>query len=280
MPWRLALVLTSVLASQVFSSRTIGVRVDVMVTDGRTPVGGLTAADFELRDNGVTQSLELVTSAEPVNAVLALDVSASTLGKRQADLQRASAALLAGLKSGDRAALITFSQTVAPRLPLTSDLSAVRASLARVTPFGETAVMDGVFLALMTTQAQPGRSLVVVCTDGYDTASWLTSGEVIDAAKRSNAVVYAVSAADAGTSAELKDVSDATGGQTMKVASTRELAPAFERILSEFRSRYVLTFSPRGVESGGLHHLDVRVKRSGLTVKARQSYVGLGSEAR
>lgn len=275
MLWRLPLLMTSVLALQTFSSRAVGVRVDVMVTDGRTSVGGLTAADFELRDNGVLQTVQLLDSTEPINVVLAFDVSASTGGKRQTDLQRASEALLAGLTRGDRAALVTFSQDVAPRLPLTSDLAAVRASLAAAAPSGETAILDGVFVALTTTLAQPGRSLVVVCTDGNDTASWLTVGEVIEAAKRSNAVIYAVSASESGVTSELQDLSEATGGQTLRVASSRDLAPAFGRILGDFRSRYVLAFSPIGVDAGGVHRLDVRVKKPGLSVKARQSYVGL-----
>ena len=72
---------------QSFSSTTLGVRVDVLVTDGRNPVAGLNAADFELRDNGVLQTIEVVDSAEvPINAVLALDTSASTVGQRQRDL--------------------------------------------------------------------------------------------------------------------------------------------------------------------------------------------------
>lgn len=67
---------------QTFSSRAVGVRVDVMVTDGRTSVGGLTAADFELRDNGVLQTVQLLDSTEPINVVLAFDVSASAGGER------------------------------------------------------------------------------------------------------------------------------------------------------------------------------------------------------
>jgi hypothetical protein len=54
---------------QRFSSGTLGVRVDVLVTDGRNPIGGLTANDFELRDNGVVQRVEVVDSADvPINA--------------------------------------------------------------------------------------------------------------------------------------------------------------------------------------------------------------------
>jgi 3D (Asp-Asp-Asp) domain-containing protein len=85
---------------QAFSSRTLGVRVDVLVTDGRNPVTGLTAADFELRDNGVAQTINLVdTSVIPINAVLALDTSASTAGQRQKILVAAGEALLDGLKT-------------------------------------------------------------------------------------------------------------------------------------------------------------------------------------
>ena len=79
----------SFLASQQpkFRSRALAVRIDVLVMDGRNPVAGLTAADFELRDNGVVQNIDSVDNAEvPVNVVLTLDTSASVEGKRLADL--------------------------------------------------------------------------------------------------------------------------------------------------------------------------------------------------
>jgi hypothetical protein len=66
-----------------FRASTLAVRVDVLVTDGRKPVAGLTAQDFELRDNGIRQSIQLVDAADvPLHVVLALDVSASTTGSR------------------------------------------------------------------------------------------------------------------------------------------------------------------------------------------------------
>jgi VWFA-related protein len=261
---------------QSFSSSTLGVRVDVLVTDGRNPVRGLTAADFELRDNGVVQTVALVDAVDvPVNAVLALDTSASTTGRRLADLIAASRALLDGLTSIDRAALTTFSHAVTPRIPLTSDLSAVRAELARITPSGKTSVMDGVYVALTTTLSQPGRSLVVVCTDGADISSWLEPGEVVESARRSNAVVYAVVAADARRVSSLEDLTGATGGRVMRVKSSAELRGAFDRILNDFRDRYILAYAPTGVAPGGYHRLDVRVKGRGLTVKARPGYIGV-----
>jgi VWFA-related protein len=267
-----------ILASQKqsFSSRTLGVRVDVLVTDGRNPVGGLSAPDFELRDNGVVQRIEVVDPSDvPLNAVLALDTSASISGKRRTDLVAAGEALLDGLTPLDRAGLTTFSHAVAPLIPLTGDLSVVRDALQRITPEGLTAVMDGVYVALTSTLAQSGRFLVVVCTDGTDTSSWLQPAELIEATRRTNAVIYAVTAAAAHRSSALREMTDATGGQVLQVTSSAELRAAFERILNEFRSRYVLAYSPEGVEPGGFHRLEVTVPRRHLTVKARAGYIGV-----
>jgi VWFA-related protein len=260
-----------------FTSGTLGVRVDVLVTDGSRAVGGLTASDFELRDNGVLQTIDVVDASDvPLNAVVALDTSDSTAGRRQRDLIAASEALLDGLRPADRAALTTFSHAVVPRIALTSDLAAVRAELRRITPYGDTAIMDGAYAALTETLSQSGRSLVVVCTDGYDTSSWLLPEEVLESAKRSSAVLYAVTAAESRRRSPLKDLTDATGGHMLPVAANGDLRGAFQKILQDFRSRYILSYSPQGVPIDGFHRLDVRVKRRGLTVKARPGYIGVG----
>ena len=130
-------------------------------------------------------------------------------------------------------------------------------------------------MALAATLAQSGRSLVVVCTDGYDTSSWLQPVEVLESAKRSNAVVYAVTSDKARRRSPLQDLADATGGQMLQVRSGGDLTAAFQRILKDFRSRYILSYSPQGVSVEGFHRLDVRVKRRGLTVKARPGYTGV-----
>ena len=270
------LVWTAPLPQQKFSSRALGVRVDVLVTEGRTPVAGLTERDFELRDNGVLQKIEIVDADDvPLNAVLALDTSASIAGRRQKDLIGAGHALLDDLKPVDRAALTTFSHAVSPAIALTSDLRAVGAALDAIRPEGLTAVMDGVYVALTSTLDQSGRFLLVVCTDGTDTSSWLQPAEVIDVARRSNAVVYAVTSADARRPEALKQLADVTGGQIIAVTSSGELRGTFERILSEFRSRYVLASSPEGVPPGGFHHIEVTVPHRRVTVKARPGYSGM-----
>jgi VWFA-related protein len=259
-----------------YRSSTLGVRVDVLVTEGHRPVAGLAAQDFEVRDNGVVQSIEVVDATDiPLNVVLALDTSRSTAGTRQADLIAASKALLDGLRPADRAALTTFSHAVVPRTALTADLAGIREALSRITPSGRTAVMDGVYVALTSTLAQPGRSLVVVCTDGADISSWLRPDDVVESAKRSNAVIYAVTSADARRVSSLEALTDATGGDMLRTASSADLRGAFQKILQDFRSRYIVVYTPTGVPMAGFHRLDVRVKRRGLTVRARPGYIGV-----
>ena len=281
MLWRLTLVSTIVMASQTFSSRTIGVRVDVLVTEGGKPVAGLTARDFEVRDNGVPQRVDVVDIADvPVNAVLALDTSASIAGRARSDLVTAGEAILDKLRPVDRAALTTFSHAVTPAVRLTADLNAVRAELRNVQPYGRTSVMDGVYVALTSTLDQSGRFLLVVCTDGSDTTSWLRPAEVLEASKRANAVIYVVTASGGRRSEALKELADATGGQVLQVKSSGDLRPTFERILTEFRTRYVLAYTPEGVAPGGFHRLEVTVPQRRAIVKARAGYVGVETRRR
>src|SRR5690348_13738867 len=105
-----------------FSSGTLGVRVDVLVTKAGRPIAGLTAEDFEVRDNGVPQRVSLASVADlPVNAVLVLDTSESTSGPKLTRLVEAAHGLVDRLHSADRAALITFSHAVNLRVPSTAD---------------------------------------------------------------------------------------------------------------------------------------------------------------
>src|SRR5687767_10384889 len=87
-----------------FASKAAPVRVDVLVTDNGVALTGLTAADFEVTDNGVVQQIELIEFDKlPLNVILALDMSASTTGERLLHLRLAARAVLGGLGPTDRA---------------------------------------------------------------------------------------------------------------------------------------------------------------------------------
>lgn len=256
-----------------FSSRAVVVRVDVLATIKGRPVAGLTAHDFELLDDGVPQTIDSVDAQElPVNAVLALDTSASTAGGQLRDLIAAGGALIDDLRPNELASITTFSDVVVPRVALTKNHDAVRAVFRDVQPGGDTSAIDGTYVAMMSAQSAEGRPLVVVFTDGLDTASWMTPEELIDATRRASAVIYTVATGDARRWKLLNDLADATGGRAISLASSKDLRAEFQRILTEFRSRYLLAFSPKGVTESGYHRLTVRATRNGITIKARPGY--------
>jgi VWFA-related protein len=124
----------------------------------------------------------------------------------------------------------------------------------------------------MVGESDVGRSLVIVFSDGLDTASWLTADAVVDVAKRSDVVVYAVSVRSPQKPDFLRDLTSTTGGRLLEVEKTTSLDAIFLGVLEEFRRRYLVSYTPRGVAPTGWHRLDVRVKRN-ATVKARPGYL-------
>ncbi len=258
-----------------FAARTHAVRVDVLVARNGRAIPGLGLDDFEVRDNGVLQRIELVSVDQvPLNLILALDMSASVSGDRLTQLRRAAAAVLHDLRSADQAALVTFGDAVVVHGRLTRDVAAIEAALAGARGEGRTALLDAIYAAIVMGDSDAGRALVLVFSDGADTLSWLTSKQLMRTAQRSDAVVYGVTGRD--STALLSELGRATGGNVLDVTGTASLEDTFRTVLEEFRHRYLVSYTPTGVASGGWHVLAVKVKsRDGaVRVVARPGYLG------
>ena len=256
-----------------FSGRVVAVRVDVLVTDNGQPVRGLGPGDFEVRDNGVLQQIDLVSFDQiPLNVVLALDMSDSVAGDRLTRLRAAGRTVLARLAPQDQAALVTFSHVVQLGAGLTSDVMSVRTALERASGVGNTALIDGAYAGMTIGETDAGRALLIVFSDGLDTSSWLSADQVLDAAKRSDAVAYAVAVRSPVRPEFLRDLTSQSGGRLFEIEKSEDLESTFVGILDEFRHRYLVSYTPQGVARDGWHRLDVRVKRK-ATVKARPGYL-------
>ena len=259
---------------QRFSSGVEVVTVDALVTDSsRVPVRGLTPQDFELRDNGALQSIQSISlEALPLRIVLSLDVSASVAGPRLDQLRAAAASIAGRLRPGDRASIQTFTDRVTSLTPMTGDRGQLVAALKGLRGGGGTSLRDAVYAALASQPRAPGRTLVVLFTDGVDTSSFLTDAAVLQAAERSDAIVYPVSAGAPPESTFLRALAAATGGRVMPAEGDSAIGAAFSRILDEFNSRYVLWYTPTGVASGGWHTIDLTMARASATIIARRGY--------
>jgi len=266
--------------AQQFSSRIEAVRVDVLVTDGSKPILGLGREDFEILDNGVPQAVDLVSFDEvPLNVILALDMSDSVAGERLDRLRDGGSKVLAALKSGDQAALVTFSHAVQLGARLTSDVASVQAALAETGGSGQTSLIDGSYAGIMVGESDAGRALLIVFSDGVDTSSWLRADAVLDTARRADVVVYGVSVVSRLKPEFLREITSLTGGRLFEIEKATNLAATFLSILEEFRHRYLVSYTPKGVSRDGWHKLDVRVKNRRTTIKARPGYLA-GDAAR
>ncbi len=215
--------------------------------------------------------LALVDEA-PINAILALDLSESVAGDRLDQLRQANREFVNALKPDDRAALLGFSHAVRLRALLGTDRRPLLGALEAPGGSGGTALYDASYAGLGLGDGNQGRTMLIVFTDGLDTASWLTADAVHDTAQRAGTVAYGVSVAAPRTKF-IKDLAAETGGSVIQVESTKNLGAVFVRILSDFRQRYLISYSPKGVATEGYHRLEVRIKgRGGVTVKARPGY--------
>jgi Ca-activated chloride channel family protein len=264
------------------------VKVDVSISRSGEHVGGLTAQNFEVFDNGVKQKITNVAIAQvPLEVYLVLDLSGSVQGEALAQLKRAANALVDGLVPSDRVALLTFSKTVTVLQELTSNFPAFKAALAEATPSGNTALFDAVLKAISMREPKDNRAIVVVFTDEGDNASAATPKQVFDAAERSDVTGYGVLAPQVRSTGVgmggagfgvpqfqlgfLRSLADGTGGRVFRASERLPLEDLFEMVLDDARSRYVLTYSPDKT-TPGLHKLNVKLVGAKGDVTARRSY--------
>jgi VWFA-related protein len=277
---------------QRFSSGVEVVAVDVLVTEGRRVVTGLTADDFEVRDNGVAQAIRQVDVERlPLNIILVVDTSGSVAGYRLTRLKAAAKTLIGSLRERDRAALLAFSHQLQLRASLTSDQLALHTAVEGLAAAGATVLRDAAFAGFALRGSDPGRTLMLVFSDGVDTGSFLGADRILQTARKSDVVTYAVTVRDESVTMVrqgrvvmvgpppapsdddfLEALTDETGGRLVRADRNEEIESAFARVLEEFRQRYVLSYTPQGVTKTGWHEIGVRLKSRKGSVTARRGY--------
>jgi VWFA-related protein len=257
-----------------FRAHTNLVRLDVLVVRNGRPVPNLTAADFEVRDNGVLQQIDHISFEKtPLDVMLVLDTSRSVAGETLRHLQEASHAFLDGMAGVDRAGLFTFSESIVIGNDLTTDLGRVHAAIDRVQPRGATALRDAMHAALLWPTRAEARPLIVVFSDGLDTVSWLAPEETTATARESDAVVYGVAIGSAAHEDQvLNRVVDVTGGRLLDAGSSRRLRNVFVEILNEMKARYLVSYYPQPQPGEGWHDVRVTLRRGRGEVIVRKGY--------
>ena len=266
-----------------FSTRRDAVNVDVLVTRDGALVRGLTTANFEVKDNGVPQTVDSV-STEPVQLDVAVVLGpvaqpkprpgVSTFTNIEAQ-SAAAEALRKAFAPEDHVQIVPFTSAI--RLPKTTvqDLNLRESLDARWGQRGLLPMRDALLVALTTRHHHPGRFLVVLLSDGLDGRSWSSRDQVIEVARRTDAVVYVLKARHQWPQTFAKPefldaVADVTGGRVIS-AEREELSEYMTRLLEECRARYLVSYQPTSA-SAGWHSLEVTLKAASGRVVARRGY--------
>ena len=209
MRWRIAVVVCCALAGvalvhaqnpprqgqPTFVSSTDVVMVDVSVRKDGKQVTGLTAADFDLRDNGVKQDVETVEpTAVPIDLSLLVDVSGNpdrpwtklpSISEVAADVEKRVRELTRLLRPGDRVRLFALDTYLQQLWPLQAPGSAP--AITHLEFDGLPALYDALLTLLLQPVELNRRHVVVAATRGGDSFSVVSALDLREIARRSDA---------------------------------------------------------------------------------------------
>ena len=273
-----------------FRSGTLTVPLYVTVLDeSKRLVPNLEREDFEVYDNGKRQTLTLFDNkTTPITVAVMLDTSGSmTLILDR--VKQAAEQFLMRLLPEDSGRVGAFNDKIEfhPKDSFTSDRDLLIRSLKELDFGYPTRLWDALDESIRRLEPVPGRKVVLVFTDGADTASRRDLDDVMQEARAKEVMIYAiglrteinsggrrvVSTPDRG----LKKLAEETGGGHFLLKNEDELGPTFTQVAQELHSQYVLGFAPT-VLDGKVHKLEVKLKKPGMTPRARKSYVATREE--
>jgi len=184
------------------------------------------------------------------------------------------------LREQDELDLMDFSDTVREIVPFTNQKKKIENGLNELQHGDETSLYDAIFLAsdrLSQTKLEAGRRrVVVVITDGVDTAKKSRYGQALEQAQRAGAMVYSIiivpvwedAGRNTGGEHALIQMANDTGGKYFYVEDKRDLEPAFARVSDDLRTQYLLGYyAPQRKGEGGFRAVKVRMKDASLREK-------------
>jgi Ca-activated chloride channel homolog len=231
------------------------------------PVTGLEKENFRIFDDKAEQTItQFAMEDEPVAVGLVFDTSGS-MGEKLRRSRMAAAEFFRTANPEDEFFLVEFDNS--PRLvaPLTQNAGEIENQLAFSRSRGSTALLDAIFLALHEMKrSKKNKKALMIISDGGDNHSRYTPAEVKAVVAESDVLIYAIGVFGGGNTPEeyggphlLSQIAEQTGGRLYE-ANAVEFPDIAKKIGIDLRNRYVLGYSPAGLEHDGRYHrVQVRV---------------------
>jgi VWFA-related protein len=261
----------------------------------------LTKDDFEVWEDGQKQEISFFSreSAEPLTLGLLVDTSISQERVLPAEQEAAARFLEQVVKSKDLVFVISFDVDVNLLQDFTNEVGRLERAIDRTVinaPFSPVApgpfpsrpkgtrLHDAIYLAATEKLgSEAGRKALLILSDGEDAGSTTSLDQALEAAQRSDTVIYAVAMLDynfyfrqgyhySGDSV-LKKTTEETGGRAISVKDPKKLSQAFAQIAEEMRSQYSLAYTPTNKKRDGSYRkVKIQIKRPGYKLLARRGY--------
>jgi Ca-activated chloride channel family protein len=249
------------------------VNIFVNVTDQNgSIVGGLTRDDFAVFEDGRPQEISIFErqSERPLNIALAIDTSGSVHKDMSEESGAAKRFVHAILRPQDQMSVLQFATTVRVLTPFTNKVSAIDRSLDRLQPDWSSAVYDAICQGSTMLGDKEGRKVLVIVSDGDDTAKNSTYAQALEAALRNEVMIYSLidvpieasAGRDTGGEHALITLAEQTGGKHFYV-SEGGLDKAFARVSDDLRTQYLIGYYPHHQVPGtNFHRVTITIPRA------------------
>lgn len=274
------------------------VLIDVTATDKEgSYVRDLRLEEIQVFEDGQERNINFFTMTDeavlsrPLAVVFALDISGSLRLDEMATLRQAAMKFTELMKGDSVFAALTFNHKVKITQDFTPDPAKIARAFERMDRFeGSTRIYDALDRAVMmlnrqaprTRNGRPVRRVIVVITDGFDSASIIDRREVVRRANDAGVTIYSVtlpsfalSPTDSSTRVitplDASRIVSATGGQDFS-ADARDFTPIFKALAEEIRASYALAYYPDN-RDGKRHEIRIKTSRPGIQIRtSRTSY--------
>ena len=235
-------------------------------------VGGLTQDDFQVFEDGRAQKISIFErqSELPLNLTLAIDTSGSTFKDMALEQNASKRFIHAILRQQDQMSLISFATDVYRLVPFTNKVSQLDHGLGSLRAGDATALYDAIYLGSDELAKKEGRKVLVLVSDGGDTAKSTTYDQALEQALRAEVMIYSIidvpieasAGRDIGGEHALITLAEQTGGKSF-YASEGGLDKAFQKVSEDLRTQYLIGYYPHNQEPGrSFHRLQVNVPRA------------------
>lgn len=188
-----------------------------------------------------------VDSAEdPVTVALVFDVSGSMQGQPIANARSAATAFVRELAANNLVCVYTFSTVINRVQACTTDRTAISMAIGKIAAGGNTALYDALVRVTNDQRKLGGRQVVIVLSDGADTASATKLADALGQLEQANMPVYAIALLSSDfNGAVLKQIAQKTGGSYLEAPSSADLGSLYPLIQGQLRTQYGIQFTTR-----------------------------------